>query len=104
MKRILTPLVLLLSSFNVYSASDKVDFVNECFMYMSVYDIVTDATGMVATDQDPVHRGLVAAVLSLANQLEQRTDMEDHEILANVKEVVESVVNSTGGTGCTEDY
>lgn len=86
------------------SVQATLDPVQECELYLATYEIVASVTGELVSDSHPTHRGLMAAVLSLSTQLQYQDGTETPEqLLANVKDAVQDVVNSTYLATCEED-
>lgn len=98
MKKLALALLLGVS----FNSSANVDPVQECELYMSIYDIVTEVTGEVASNGNPVHRSLVAGVLAMANQIEYEGYLSKDALLENVRNAVTSVYEAGDLATCNE--
>lgn len=98
MKKLLLATTLLLSS----TAHATLEPEQECELYMQLYEIVAQATGEEVSDTNPVHRGLMAAVLTLTNELQLQESPNTDLMLDNVRRVVTEVTSAPGGISCSE--
>lgn len=98
MKKLILAATLLLS----FTAQATLEPEQECELYMQVYAIVAEFTGEVVSDENPVHRGIVAGVLTLNNQLAINGYAGDDATMGIVRNVVKDVIAAPGGSSCRE--
>lgn len=99
MKQLAAAIILMISGTTQASAIDPVQ---ECELYMKALDVVSEVTGEVVSVENPAHRGILAAVMTLSQELMLGETEDQAFIIDDVRSSVLSVVES-GGHGCTED-
>lgn len=104
MKRFsITMFGIILSATAQATTLEEIDPVAECELYMSLYDMVGEMTGVSVSNDNPTHRALMTAVLTLSTSLQQDDlDTPVENILAKVKSTVADSVAGESVIQCHE--